>query len=713
MEQQSSIFALDIGTRSVVGLIITETNNTYEVIDLLSIEHTERSMVDGQIHDVQSVSKVISQVKEQLEEKHGPLTKVCVAAAGRALKTERATVTIDIKNKPSVQKEDILHLELSAVQHAQHILAAKYEDENSHHYYCVGYSVMHYRLDQEEIGNLIDQQGNEASIEIIATFLPKIVVESLISALNRSGLEMDALTLEPIAAINVLVPSSMRRLNVALVDIGAGTSDIAITDSGTVIAYGMVPVAGDEITEAISDEFLLDFPLAEKAKRDLYKQDSILIQDILGFETELSKETVVVQISDSINKLASSICQEILKLNKKPPKAVMLVGGGSLTPELPKRIANMLELPENRVAIRGIDAIQNLKLPEQLYQGPELVTPIGIAIAANQSPVHYLTVYVNERPVRLFDMKQLTVGDCILAAGIKVNKLYGKPGMAIMIKLNGRDYTFPGEFGKPPILLKNGEPCTLDSSVQNGDQLVVEKGEDGKQANIRIQDVIDDVPYKHITINNEKHLIKANIHLNNQQALSSDIIHDHDVITYEFPQTFQDYLAISNNQEIMNEIVPFQVELNGKEISLNECSGVLLKNGKLTSFSTFIEDGDQYIIQTPKNPTVKQLAEIQELNLNTSIPVFFRGEKIELTTKKVEFMRNGEVLQEEDIILNGDSLQMVERKVDSFIFQDIFRFVDVSIPTTGVGQFKLMRNDEEVTFHEQLAPGDQLDIVFK
>ena len=56
----------------------------------------------------------------------------------------------------------------------------------------------------------------------------------------------------------------MRRLNVALVDIGAGTSDIAITDKSTVVAYGMVPTAGDEITEALSDHYLLDFPVAEK-----------------------------------------------------------------------------------------------------------------------------------------------------------------------------------------------------------------------------------------------------------------------------------------------------------------------------------------------------------------------------------------------------------------------------------------------------------------
>ncbi|MGV7331544.1 hypothetical protein PJK51_29400, partial [Mycobacterium kansasii] len=80
-------------------------------------------------------------------------------------------------------------------------------------------------------------------------------------------------------------------------------------------------------------------------------------------------------------------------------------------------------LPANRVAIRGIDAISGLNLPDYTNQGPELVTPIGIAIAAKKAPVQYCTVYVNEQPVRLFEVKDLTVGDGLLAAGIKMNKL--------------------------------------------------------------------------------------------------------------------------------------------------------------------------------------------------------------------------------------------------------------------------------------------------
>ncbi len=325
-----------------------------------------------------------------------------------------------------------------------------------------------YEIDGEEIGSLIDQQGEEASVEVIATFLPKLVVESLLAALQRAHLEMEALTLEPIAALNVLIPPTMRRLNVALVDIGAGTSDIAITDGGTVIAYGMVPMAGDEITEAISDAYLLDFPLAEQAKRDLHTKETITITDILGFETEVPREQMIATISEAIDRLADAISKEILRLNNhQSPKAVMLVGGGSLTPELPKRLAQKLHLPENRVAIRGIDAIQKLHIDrEEMKHRPELVTPIGIAIAAKQTPIQYVTVEVNGQSIRLFDMKQLTIGDALLAAGIQLHKLYGKPGLACVVTLNGNTITIPGTHGEPPIIMKNGETATFDTPIK-------------------------------------------------------------------------------------------------------------------------------------------------------------------------------------------------------------------------------------------------------
>ncbi len=185
-EHPSPLFALDIGTRSVVGLLLKQNHGKFELLDSITKEHDERTMLDGQIHDVPSVATVIREVKERLEERHGPLNRVCVAAAGRSLKTRRAQFDVDISAKPMFERDDVLHLELSAVQQAQFQLANEPKDASTIDYYCVGYSVLAYSLDNEPIGSLLDQTGKQASVEVIATFLPKVVVESLLAALSKS-----------------------------------------------------------------------------------------------------------------------------------------------------------------------------------------------------------------------------------------------------------------------------------------------------------------------------------------------------------------------------------------------------------------------------------------------------------------------------------------------------------------------------------------------
>src|SRR5699024_6433141 len=213
------------------------------------------------------------------------------------------------------------HIELSAVQQAQFQLAEQKQGSFSD-YHCVGYSVVHYKLDGEIIGSFIDQTGEEVSVEVIATFLPKVVVESLMAALERANLHMEALTLEPLAAIHVLVSESMRRLNVALIDIGAGTSDLAISNDGTIIAYGMVPVAGDEITEKVSDHFLLDFKLAEQLKRQVVDEKEATVKDILGFEVNVTLDELLTIIDEQVDYLAKLLATEVLELNKAAPQAV-------------------------------------------------------------------------------------------------------------------------------------------------------------------------------------------------------------------------------------------------------------------------------------------------------------------------------------------------------------------------------------------------------
>ncbi|MBM7649647.1 cell division protein FtsA [Bacillus ectoiniformans] len=710
MEQYNRIFALDIGTRSVVGVILETRENSHHVLDMVIKEHDERSMLDGQIHDIVSVAEIIKQIKDELEIKYGPLKKVCVAAAGRALRTETAKAAIDITGKPMLTKEDIMHLELSAVQEAQSKAAEKQQLDKHYHYYCVGYSVLFYKLDGEEIGSLIDQQGKEAAADIIATFLPRVVVESLIAALYRAGLEIEALTLEPIAAIQVLIPPSMRRLNVALVDIGAGTSDIAITDMGTVISYGMVPVAGDEITEALSDQYLLDFPIAEQMKRSLQSGETVSFSDILGFETEVPSKEAVDKIDYAIERLTSSIHEEILRLNNQhPPKAVMLIGGGSLTPELPERLAKKLELPDNRIAIRGTEAIQKLTIEKHLTHAPTLVTPIGIAIASKQSPIQYKTVNVNSQPVRLFELTHLTAGDCLLAAGVKINKLYGKPGMALMINYNGQLLTIPGNYGKAPILQKNGQSCSLDEEVADGDELTVIKGEDGDQAAIQMIDLLEDASSITIMLDGQPKEVPISVKLNGEHSSLDAWLSDGDIIEASYP-TVREFLQKEQKQDWLCQLAPFSVTINEKKTFFPALSAKLLINQKEAKLSQPLSEGAQLEIIPAPLQTVAAIAEAKQCIMEQTIPVKFNGEEIKLTKTLTAFYRNGEMLSAHQAVRAGDVLTVESEKMKPFIFQDLFRHVEVKMPAQGGGKFTLLKNGEKTTFYEPLQPGDQLEI---
>src|SRR5699024_12462709 len=135
----------------------------------------------------------------------GKLQDVSVAAAGRALKTVKTKKNISILNQPMTSKESVHHLELSAIQQAQ-IELVKANNQQFTNYHCVGDSELHYYIDDERIGSLIDQSGKEEGVEIITTILPKVVIESQLAALTRTALNMTALPFERIAAIDSAVP---------------------------------------------------------------------------------------------------------------------------------------------------------------------------------------------------------------------------------------------------------------------------------------------------------------------------------------------------------------------------------------------------------------------------------------------------------------------------------------------------------------------------
>ena len=228
LHKEKLIFGLDIGTRSIVGTVGYKDGNKFIVVAQRSKEHETRAMLDGQIHDIHRVGETIREVKEMLEIAVGQkLREVCIAAAGRVLRTITTHVDQEFDSEKSIAEEDVLALISRGIEHAYEEFMKSNDSELK--FYCVGYSIVRYFMNGYPMGNLEDHKAKSIGADLIATFLPDDVVDGLYKAVEIAGLTVANLTLEPIAAIAVAIPEKYRMLNMALVDVGAGTSDISIT----------------------------------------------------------------------------------------------------------------------------------------------------------------------------------------------------------------------------------------------------------------------------------------------------------------------------------------------------------------------------------------------------------------------------------------------------------------------------------------------------
>ena len=307
----NNVFGLDIGTRNVVGTVGYRTEDEEFIVVAQHIkQHETRAMLDGQIHDIARVAKTIGEVKAELEKQTGqPLSEVCIAAAGRVLKTVTTHVEYDYAEETVVTGEDIHTLNLLGIEKAQDIL--KENNDTNYKFYCVGYSVVKYYLNGEPFISLEGHKANKIGEDIIITFLPEDVVDGLYSAVGQVGLTVANMTLEPIAAINVAIPENFRMLNIALVDVGAGTSDISITRDGSIIAYGMIPHAGDELTETIVQHYLVDFKTAESMKLQSTVSEEITYQDIMSISHTIPSKDLWDVVEPIVDKITTEVAAKI------------------------------------------------------------------------------------------------------------------------------------------------------------------------------------------------------------------------------------------------------------------------------------------------------------------------------------------------------------------------------------------------------------------
>ena len=704
---KEKIFALDIGTRSVIGIVAEQDDDgQLKIIATHRLEHTSRAMLDGQIHDVPQVAEIIIRVKNFLAEQVGELKSAAIAAAGRALYTMTAEASVEVNGV--ITDEIQSSLNFTAVQAAQAQLTQEKIDAKI--YYCVGFSIISYELDGIRLKSLVGQRGKVAKTKVIATFLPRQVVDSMQTALTYAGLEVRALTLEPIAAINVLVPPSMRHLNIVLVDIGAGTSDVAITKNGSVIAYGMVPLAGDEVTEAISQRFLLDFNVAEEIKRKATNGEGATFSDILGRSYDLTAEEILMPINENVGMIANAIAKTILDLNgNEPPQALLLVGGGALSPNLNKHVAEALNMPLERVAVRKPDKVESIKNIPPALQSPDAATPLGILKVASTDTFHFFNVTINGQEINLFHFRDLTVSDAMLSAGIDYKKFNGKPGLGVMITLNGEKKFFQGTLGTFAKIFVNDEPASFDTPIENNCRIKIEPGEDGITPTVKIDDIVAIEPTFTVSVNGKDFSVTPKILVNGEVSLPTRILIDGDELNTKTKRTIGELLRLANYPPTGKKI---HYTLNGSKAHY-VCTPDIYLNGDRADISDVPKSGDA--IEYIANDAIKVGQIIKDDSRAAAIKIFYNDKEYSIpTTTTVLLSVNGRISNENTIIEDGAKI-IYEREEKNFVMvSDALLAVNFKPPPAKSRMsFVIKVNGEPAEFADPVKSGDVLEIILK
>ena len=730
----NNVFGLDIGTRNVVGTVGYQTDDKEFVVTAQYVrEHETRAMLDGQIHDIGRVAKTIKEVKNELEKQTGqPLEEVCIAAAGRVLKTVTTHVEYEYAQESVVTGEDVNTLNLLGIEKAQEAL--KEVNDTSYKFYCVGYSTVKFFLNDDVFISLEGHKANKIGEDIIVTFLPEDVVDGLYAAVGQAGLSVANMTLEPIAAINVAIPENYRMLNIALVDVGAGTSDISITRDGSIIAYGMIPHAGDEMTEVIVQHFLVDFNMAESIKLQSTTSDTVTYKDIMSIEHTIPAQDVWDVAAPVVDSIAQEVSAKIRELNgDKTVSACFVVGGGGKIHGFTEKLAEDLDLPEERVALRGEEVLGDVTFEqEDIKKDPLLVTPIGICLNYYEQRNNFIMVRFNGERIKLYDNNRLTIVDAALQAGFSNDELFPKRGTPINFTVNGVARLVRGEAGDGAVVTMNGKPASINTPLEPNSEIIIEPSTAGEAAEYKISQ-LDEYNHSVITfiINGRKVSCPRFVQVNGRLEPEDYSIRENDVIEtrnyYTVRQIAQfmdlvidtDQMIFVNNEEAdLDTLVyeNFSVEWKTDEYGVARIDNNNYNDTQESDSDDASVLAEQDANSTESDNTVTRTSEQMMNQVLDELHDEFAKEAEASAVPENELPKND--IQEEDssentvtVIVNGEPVELSGK--DTYIFVDIFTNISFDLQEGKGRAIATVINGRDAQFSEELHEGDKIELYWK
>ena len=369
---------LDVGTHKVCAIVAEITDEgRLDVIGIGQID--SRGLRKGVVINLEATVESIKKVVEEAELMAGVEIGSCyVGLAGTHVRgfNSRGVVAVSGRNRV-IDRDDVGR----AVEAAKAVSIPL--DREVLHVLPQGFVVD----DQDGIDDPAGMTGTRLEVNVHVVTCSSTAAQNTVTCVNRAGLEVAGTVLTHIAAQDACLTQDEKELGVALVDIGGGTTDLAIYERGALWHTAVLQVGGEHFTNDIAVALRTPVHEAEKIKKKhgcamtsmVPEEDSIEVPSVGGRKPRIMARQV---LGDVIQARAEELCQMILTeirragFDRSLNSGVVLTGGGAILEGMPEIAEQIFDMPVRRGMPAGIGGLVDV------VASPAYSTAVGLVICA-------------------------------------------------------------------------------------------------------------------------------------------------------------------------------------------------------------------------------------------------------------------------------------------------------------------------------------------
>ena len=331
------LLALDIGSEFVKAVIARqEENHLLNIFGVGLARQKSGNMVAGAISDIVGTIEVCEKALAAAEARAGLTAKqVVVGVAGELIKGKTSRIRYHRKNENRpIAEQEINQIIKKAESHAKNQAIAELEqDSTSKHteIRLINSAVISFTIDDYKINNPVGFKGSEVELQLYTAFAPLVHISAIERVCIELGLDIVAIAVEPFAACRACMDDNAENtLDAVVMDIGGGTTDIAIMTNGGVDGTEMFGIGGRSFTNQIIEATGLDELTAERLK---------IIPEKLNLSADL-KQRALTAIMKNLEVWLSGVELALSDFNLEAlPPRILLCGGGAGLYELQELLA--------------------------------------------------------------------------------------------------------------------------------------------------------------------------------------------------------------------------------------------------------------------------------------------------------------------------------------------------------------------------------------